>query len=66
MRRFARDLRGTGELREDLTDDDVADLVWSNNSPEFYLLTTSRGRGPEQYAALVADLWTRTLLAHPG
>ncbi len=25
MRLFARDLRGTGELREDLTDDDVAD-----------------------------------------
>jgi AcrR family transcriptional regulator len=63
MRDFAHDLRATGELREDLTDDDVADLVWSTNSPEFYLLVTSRGRSPEQYAALVADLWTRTLLA---
>ncbi len=65
MRLFARDLRRTGELREDLSDDDVADLVWSTNSPEFYLLTISRGRTPEQYAALVADLWTRTLLTRP-
>lgn len=65
MRLFARDLRATGELREDLTDDDVADLVWSTNSPEFYLLTTSRGRTPQQYAEVVADLWTRTLLARP-
>jgi AcrR family transcriptional regulator len=63
MRLLAADLRATGEVREDLTDDDVADLVWSTNSPEFYLLTVSRGRTPEQYAALVGDLWTRTLLA---
>ena len=57
------DLRSTGELREDLTDDDVAHLVWSMNAPEYYLLVTSRGRTPAQYAALVADVWTRTLLA---
>ena len=30
----------------DLTDDDVADLVWSMNSPEYYLLVTGRGRDP--------------------
>ena len=29
---FARDLRETGELREDLTDEDVAHLVWTTNS----------------------------------
>jgi AcrR family transcriptional regulator len=63
MRLFAADLRSTGELRDDLTDDDVAHLVWSTNSPEFYLLVTSRGRTPADYAALVADVWTRTLLA---
>jgi AcrR family transcriptional regulator len=63
MRLFAADLRSTGELREDLTDDDVAHLVWSMNAPEFYLLVTGRGRTPAQYAALVADVWTRTLLA---
>jgi AcrR family transcriptional regulator len=63
MRLFAHDLRETGELRPDLTDDEVADLVWSMNSPEYYLLVTSRGATPERYAAQVADVWTRTLLA---
>ncbi len=60
---FARDLRETGELREDLTDADVAHLVWTTNSAEFYRLSTSRGRTPEHFVATVADLWTRTLLA---
>jgi AcrR family transcriptional regulator len=59
MRLFAADLRATGELREDLTDDEVADLVWTMNSPAFFRLVTSRGR---DYAATVADVWTRTLL----
>ena len=36
---------------------------WSMNGPEYYLLVTSRGRTPQQYAAWVADVWTRTLLA---
>jgi AcrR family transcriptional regulator len=59
---FARELRSTGELREDLTDEDVAHLVWTTNSPEFYLLTTARGRTPDHYVAVVTDIWTRTLL----
>lgn len=62
MRLFAQDLRATGEVREDLSNDEVADLVWATNSPEFYGLMTSRGWTPEQYAALVADLWSRTIL----
>ena len=62
MRLLAADLRGTGELREDLDDQAVADLVWSMNAPDYYLLVTSRGRTPEQYAALVRDVWIRTLL----
>jgi AcrR family transcriptional regulator len=63
MLHLARELRETGELREDLTDEDVAHLVWTTNSAEFYRLTTSRGRTSEQYVATVTDLWTRTLLA---
>ncbi len=63
MRLFAADLRATGEVRDDLTDDEVADLVWSMNSPQYYLLITGHGRSPEEYAALVADVWKRTLLA---
>ncbi|KQW45116.1 hypothetical protein ASC77_20265 [Nocardioides sp. Root1257] len=65
MRLFAADLRATGELREDLDDDDVADLVWSMNAPDYYLLVRSRGRTPAEYADLVRDVWTRTLLAAP-
>jgi AcrR family transcriptional regulator len=60
---LAADLRATGELRDDLTDRQVADLIWSMNSPDYFELVTSRGAGPQEYAALVADVWTRTLLA---
>jgi len=63
MLQLARELRATGELREDLTDEEVAHLVWTTNSPEFYRLTTARGRTPQHYVATVTDLWTRTLLA---
>ena len=38
MRLFAGDLRATGELRADLSDDEVADIVWSMASAEYYLL----------------------------
>jgi AcrR family transcriptional regulator len=65
MRLFAADLRSTGELRDDLDDAAVATLVWSMNAPEYYLLIRSRGRTPEQYAAIVRDVWTRTLLRNP-
>ncbi len=60
---LTRDLRDTGELRDDLSDEDVAHLIWTTNSPEFYLLVISGGRTAEQYATTVLDLWTRTLLA---
>jgi len=61
MRLLAADLRATREVRDELSDDEVADLVWSLNSPEFFGLFTSRGRTPEQYAAMLADLLLRTL-----
>lgn len=62
MRLLAADLRHTGELREDLTDDLVADLIWSLNSPEWFTLITSRGRSSVEYGELLADLLCRTLL----
>jgi hypothetical protein len=65
MRLFAADLRSTGELRDDLDDDTIADLVWSMNAPEYFLLVTLRGRTPEQYSAMVRDVWIRTLLRIP-
>ncbi len=64
MRRFAADLRGTGELRSDLTDDDVADIVWSMNGTEYWvLLTGERGWSAQRFAAYLIDAWSRLLLA---
>lgn len=62
MLRFAADLRATGQLRDDLTNQQVADLVWSTNSPEYFQLLASRGHTPHHYAQFIADLWNRTLL----
>ncbi len=63
MRAFAADLRSTGELRDDLTDDQVADVIWSMNAAEYWdLLVRERGWTPGQYADWVADAWTRLLL----
>jgi len=65
MLMFAADLRATGELRDDRTDRQVADLVWSMNSPEYFGLLATRGFTPQEYAEHVADVWCRTLLAAP-
>lgn len=63
MRTFALDLRGTGELRDDLSNDQVADIVWSMNAAEYWvLLVRERGWTPDQFAAWVGDAWTRLLL----
>lgn len=60
---FAADLRATGALREELSDREVADVVWSTSSVEHYRLLTGRGWSAERFAALLADLWIRLLLA---
>ena len=65
MLMLARDLRATGDLRDDLSDEEVAHLIWMTNSPEFYLLATSGGRSAADFRAVVLDLWTRTFLADP-
>jgi AcrR family transcriptional regulator len=64
MRLFAADLRATGELRADLDDDTVADVVWSTNAPEYQaLLLGERGWSTERYGTWLADAWARLLLA---
>jgi AcrR family transcriptional regulator len=64
MRLFAADLRATGELRADLTDDEVADIVWSMNSAEYRaLLVGERGWTAERFGTWLADAWTRLLLS---
>ncbi|HMA46739.1 MAG TPA: helix-turn-helix domain-containing protein [Frankiaceae bacterium] len=66
MRSFAADLRATGELRADLSDDDVADIVWSMNGAEYWtLLVGERGWNERRFATFLADAWNRLLLASP-
>ena len=53
MRLFAADLRATGELRDDLSDDQVADIIWSMNAAEYWvLLVRERGWTRERFAVL--------------
>jgi AcrR family transcriptional regulator len=64
MRLLAADLRATGELRPDLTDQEVADIVWSMNAAEYHaLLVGERGWSTERFALFLTDAWTRLLLA---
>ncbi|MCW2887001.1 MAG: regulatory protein TetR [Streptosporangiaceae bacterium] len=63
MRELAVDLRSTGELRADLSDDEVADVIWSMNAVEYYvLLVHQRGWTPQRFGAWLADTWSRSLL----
>lgn len=63
MRLFAADLRSTGELRGDLTDEQVADIVWSMNAPEYFsMLVAQRGWTAEAFGSFLADAWRRLLL----
>lgn len=62
MLMFVADLRVTGELRTDLSDEDMADVVWSMNGPEHWaLLVDQRGWTTERFGAWLADAWTRVL-----
>lgn len=63
MRLFAKDLAATNSLRPDLSIDHVADILWSMNSPEFYLLLVEeRGWSPAEFEQWLSDAWTRLLL----
>jgi AcrR family transcriptional regulator len=66
MRTFAADLRATGQLRDDLTDDQVADIIWSMNAAEYWdLLVRERTWTPDQFTDWLTDAWTRLLLRAP-
>ena len=63
MRKLARDLRGAGGLRHDISINDAADVIWATNSSELYaLLTGERGWSPERFERWLADAWCRLLL----
>ena len=64
MRQLAADLSGTGALRADLTLDEVADIIWTMNSSEYYaLLVLDRGWTPNRFAQWLHDAWCRLVLA---
>jgi AcrR family transcriptional regulator len=62
MRLFVADLRAAGGVRSDLRPSELADIVWAMNSPEYFLLLSSRGWGPRRYARHLHDAWRRLLL----
>ena len=63
MRLFAADLAATGRLRRHLSVAKAADIIWSMNSPEFYLLLVQqRGWSPKEFEDYLADSWVRLLL----
>jgi AcrR family transcriptional regulator len=63
MRALAKDLRATGRLRSDLSVARAADVIWSMNSPEFYLLLVKqRGWSAAQFERWLGDAWIRLLL----
>lgn len=61
---FAADLRATGELREDLDDQQVADIIWSMNATEYWvLLVGERDWSADSFRDWISDSWRRLLLA---
>lgn len=66
MRLFIAELSQTGELRDDVGQDELADAVWSMNGPEYWLLLVGqRGWTPDRFAGWLADAWSRLLLVPP-
>ena len=67
MRLLAEDLVATGQTRSDLSLSQIADIIWSMNAPEYYLLLVEqRGWTAEEFSHWLADAWARLLLARSG
>ena len=61
---LAKGLAATGKLRKELSEAVAADIIWSMNSPEFYLLLVGqRGWSPEEFEHWLATAWIKLLLA---
>jgi AcrR family transcriptional regulator len=64
MRALVRDIRDAGGLRAGLSVEEAADIVWTLNSSEVYvLLTVERGWSPRRFERWLADSWCRLLLS---
>jgi len=60
---LAKELAATGQLRRDLNIETVADVLWTMNSPEYYLLLVEgRGWDPAKFEDWLKDAWSRLLL----
>jgi AcrR family transcriptional regulator len=63
MKLLAKDLAATGRLRSGLSESKAADIIWSMNSPEFYLLLVEqRGWSLVEYETWLGDAWIQLLL----
>ena len=63
MRLLARELAATGRLRPDLSVARAADIIWSMNSPEFYLLLVEQcDWSTAEFERWLGDAWVRLLL----
>jgi AcrR family transcriptional regulator len=61
---FAADLRATGELRTDVSDQFIADVVWATAGAEHYTqLVMARGWTSQQFGDYLAEVWTRMFSA---
>ncbi|SDC57911.1 transcriptional regulator, TetR family [Sanguibacter gelidistatuariae] len=63
MLKFTADLRSTGAVRPELTDQFVADVVWATAGWEHYTqLVTGRGWTPAQFGDYLRETWNRLFL----
>ena len=62
VRGFAAQLQATGQVRPELSEADVADVVWSMNAADYFLLLSERSWTPARFRAFLADAWRRLLL----
>jgi len=63
MRTFIADVAQASPLRDGLSQDKAADIVWTLNSTDVYLLMTSdRGWSSEEFEEWLGDAWERLLL----
>jgi AcrR family transcriptional regulator len=63
MKLLAQELAATGQLQRGLSIEMAADILWSMNSPEYYLLLVEqRGWKPEALEQWLSEAWCRLLL----
>jgi hypothetical protein len=67
MRLFVEEVASAGTLRNGMSIDRAADIVWATHSPEFYLLLVEeRGWTPEQWRSWIAESIARLILDDEG